>query len=288
MTFIGQRHLAFCCAVLAGTASGLLVRSANGQQQWTQAAAPTSQDLWSVCYGDRYVAVGIGGTILTSPDGQTWTAQQSGTANWLVAVRWDGRQYLAVGDQGIDSDLAGRSHLDQTFLGRAPAQRDCDHPQRLCARQPALCRGGGSRRNRHLDGRDHLDERFSRCAGLAPWNCRGQCSIRSGCGGRGPGWNDPFGALLGCGDQLLLGARVRNNGRPGGYRLWLVCGDSRLRGRGCRWGRAAFIGYGELVGREFLHHRSSLCGGPIFGDAKSARGHDERLESRSARRARSS
>jgi uncharacterized delta-60 repeat protein len=101
MTFIGQRHLAFCCAVLAGTASGLLVRSANGQQQWTQAAAPTSQDLWSVCYGDRYVAVGIGGTILTSPDGQTWTAQQSGTANWLVAVRWDGRQYLAVGDQGI-------------------------------------------------------------------------------------------------------------------------------------------------------------------------------------------
>jgi uncharacterized delta-60 repeat protein len=100
MIFSWHSHRAIWGAVLAGLSLSPLVQPLNGQQQWTQVAAPTSQDLWSVCYGDRYVAVGIGGTILTSPDGRTWTAQQSGTTNWLVAVRWDGRQYLAVGDQG--------------------------------------------------------------------------------------------------------------------------------------------------------------------------------------------
>jgi hypothetical protein len=39
-----------------------------------------------VTYGNGlFVAVGDGGTILTSPDGVTWTAQTSGTSNSSAA-----------------------------------------------------------------------------------------------------------------------------------------------------------------------------------------------------------
>lgn len=71
------------------------------QQIWTQSAAPTAQDLWSICHSNQFVAVGTGGVILTSPDGQSWTTQQSGTSNWLVAVAYCNDRYVAVGDQGI-------------------------------------------------------------------------------------------------------------------------------------------------------------------------------------------
>lgn len=56
---------------------------------------------WS---GDQFVAVGQvgpgGGTILTSPDGVTWTSRTSGTPNYLQDIAWLGNQFVAVGDGG--------------------------------------------------------------------------------------------------------------------------------------------------------------------------------------------
>src|SRR5258708_2690995 len=46
------------------------------------------------------VAVGDAGTIVTSPDGTTWTARTSGASSALNGITWSGTQFLAVGDAG--------------------------------------------------------------------------------------------------------------------------------------------------------------------------------------------
>ncbi len=53
--------------------------------------------VWS---GTQFVAVGYSGTILTSPDGRTWTAQISGTSEALYGVSWSGSQFVVVGVAG--------------------------------------------------------------------------------------------------------------------------------------------------------------------------------------------
>jgi hypothetical protein len=54
-----------------------------------------------VTYGNgTFVAVGEGGTILTSPDGVSWTARTSGTSNWLDGVAYGNGLFVAVGDRG--------------------------------------------------------------------------------------------------------------------------------------------------------------------------------------------
>ena len=59
----------------------------DAQTSWTAVTAPTTQDLWSACYGGgQFVAVGTGGTILTSPDGIAWSQRSSGVSLWLVGV----------------------------------------------------------------------------------------------------------------------------------------------------------------------------------------------------------
>lgn len=57
--------------------------------------------LWGIASGPTgLVAVGDGGTILTSPNGTTWSRRDSGVTDWLVAVTYGAGQYLAVGDHG--------------------------------------------------------------------------------------------------------------------------------------------------------------------------------------------
>ena len=48
--------------------------------------------------GTQFLAVGNGGTIMTSPDGIEWTAQDSGTDVRLNAAFWDVYNYFVVGD----------------------------------------------------------------------------------------------------------------------------------------------------------------------------------------------
>ncbi|MEI6861142.1 MAG: immunoglobulin domain-containing protein [Verrucomicrobiota bacterium] len=47
--------------------------------------------------GSLYIAVGNAGTILTSTDGLSWVPRNSGTAANLLAVVWDGAQWVVVG-----------------------------------------------------------------------------------------------------------------------------------------------------------------------------------------------
>jgi hypothetical protein len=48
-----------------------------------------------------FVATGEYGTILMSPDGETWTPESSGTSKELRSVTYGGNQFMTVGRQGI-------------------------------------------------------------------------------------------------------------------------------------------------------------------------------------------
>jgi hypothetical protein len=78
---------------------------------WVVAAsAPTAaanKHLYDVEWGGgRFVAVGEGGTILSSPDGESWTAAVSGVSTALRAIVWappangQAGRFVAVGDRG--------------------------------------------------------------------------------------------------------------------------------------------------------------------------------------------
>jgi len=57
--------------------------------------------LWGIAAGPAgLVAVGTGGTILTSTDGAAWVRRASGTTDWLVGVAYGNGQYVVVGDNG--------------------------------------------------------------------------------------------------------------------------------------------------------------------------------------------
>ncbi|AFV77252.1 hypothetical protein Theos_2262 (plasmid) [Thermus oshimai JL-2] len=62
---------------------------------WTWRSGP----LFDVTYGNG-LFVAVGGAILTSSDGVTWTRQSSGTSNDLYAVTYGGGLFVAVGGLG--------------------------------------------------------------------------------------------------------------------------------------------------------------------------------------------
>src|SRR3989442_6022940 len=63
---------------------------------------PPAVNLSAVAYGNgEFVAVGFGGTILTSTDGVSWVQRQSGTQNYLKGVAYGNGQYVAVGDSDV-------------------------------------------------------------------------------------------------------------------------------------------------------------------------------------------
>lgn len=84
--------------------SSEVFRSADGGVTWTQEVAGGSTLLdvkWvTVNAINEFVAVGVGGTIITSPDGITWTPQVSGTANTLNYLNEGPTHISAVGDLG--------------------------------------------------------------------------------------------------------------------------------------------------------------------------------------------
>ena len=89
------------CKLLLTSLAFLFATLVHGQETWTAISSPTTQNLWSACYGGgQFVAVGEGGTILTSPDGTVWTKRVSGNSLWLVSVGYGNGLFVVVGDQG--------------------------------------------------------------------------------------------------------------------------------------------------------------------------------------------
>ena len=78
----------------------LTVTAPDAGTTWTLRTSG-GNDLNSATYGKGLlVAVGWDGTILTSPDGVSWTARASGTSNWLLGVAHGNGLFVAVGDGG--------------------------------------------------------------------------------------------------------------------------------------------------------------------------------------------
>ena len=80
---------------------GTICKSSNGQT-WTAVANSQSVDLKGVQYAlSAYIAVGASGTVLYSTDATTWTLETSGTTNQLNAIASNHLNlHVAVGDNG--------------------------------------------------------------------------------------------------------------------------------------------------------------------------------------------
>lgn len=60
---------------------------------------PLSDIAWSKALG-VFAAVDLGTTIYTTPDGVTWTSHGSPLGGWLSAITWAGDRFIAVGSAG--------------------------------------------------------------------------------------------------------------------------------------------------------------------------------------------
>jgi trimeric autotransporter adhesin len=87
-------------------ASGEVFTSPDGRA-WTDRSSGTASNLRGVApSAGELIAVGTGGTIVTSTNGGTsWAAQISGTGANFAAVTWSGSQYVAVGASGLNGAI---------------------------------------------------------------------------------------------------------------------------------------------------------------------------------------
>lgn len=81
---------------------------ANPPMNWVRRdVPPPSASLSAVHHANGlWVAVGSGGTIVTSADGANWTHQESGTDQYLSGVHHAGAMWLVVGAKGTIRSLA--------------------------------------------------------------------------------------------------------------------------------------------------------------------------------------
>ncbi len=100
---------------------GAVYRSEDGGKVWIAQKTPTTEDLFSVDFGDAVhgVVVGRSGVILTTGDGgATWVVRKSPVDRNLFAVRFASPTHVfAVGDWGvvIESRDAGATWKDRTL-----------------------------------------------------------------------------------------------------------------------------------------------------------------------------
>lgn len=81
---------------------GTVVTSPDGVT-WTVRSSGSTNNLNGVGFGNGiFVAVGAHGTVLTSPDGVTWTTRISGSANDLNGVAYGNGFFVVVGGNGYN------------------------------------------------------------------------------------------------------------------------------------------------------------------------------------------
>ncbi len=104
--------------------AGIVLTSANGIS-WSQRSGPAMDGYpyrveW---VNDRFLTVGLGGYLATSPDGVTWTAGSPGAYGDLLGIAWDGSQVvLATSIGGVLSspDLETWTWWKTVSGGRLP------------------------------------------------------------------------------------------------------------------------------------------------------------------------
>jgi YVTN family beta-propeller protein len=80
---------------------GGLIRTSTDGEIWTTQTSGTTQDLNQVAWlNGQFIAVGQAGTLLSSPDGLSWTARSSGVTGALNGLTWGAGSYWVVGQAG--------------------------------------------------------------------------------------------------------------------------------------------------------------------------------------------
>ncbi len=82
--------------------AGGTVLTSNDTLSWTARGPLGTGDLMAVVYGGQFIAVGKSGAIFTSPDGITWTSRTSNTTQDLTAIARTRLGYTAVGEAGTN------------------------------------------------------------------------------------------------------------------------------------------------------------------------------------------
>ena len=78
-----------------------LAYGSEAQSSWVSRTSGVTNDLTSLTWsGSQFVAVGSGSTILTSPDGITWTKRGSSNGA-LKTVVWTGAMFVAGGQDSV-------------------------------------------------------------------------------------------------------------------------------------------------------------------------------------------
>lgn len=86
---------------MLATASAVIAQTQPGEQWEWRNPLPQGQSLQSVVWGGgQFVALGEGGTLLTSVSGVSWRLRASGTTARLRDAAWSGSQFAVVGDSG--------------------------------------------------------------------------------------------------------------------------------------------------------------------------------------------
>jgi hypothetical protein len=94
---MAKTHLLGAIVLAAGCLPALTGAQPCTHWEWAS-PLPSGNDILAIAYGDgMFVAVGGRGTILTSPDGETWTFRDSGTWNDFRDIAWSGERFVAVG-----------------------------------------------------------------------------------------------------------------------------------------------------------------------------------------------
>src|SRR5688500_2082238 len=95
--------------VAVGGRFGYILTSTDGTnwvRQWTptdEITVETIRSFWlyGIAWGNgRWVAVGEGGVVLSSPDARCWTRHETGIPQRLNAVAYGNGKFVAVGAQG--------------------------------------------------------------------------------------------------------------------------------------------------------------------------------------------
>lgn len=108
ITGIGWRSVTYgngrFVAVASAPGNPRTAYSTDGHN-WTNGTSIYSKEFKSVAYGgpsgsELFVAVGDGGTVMTSPDGDTWTSQTAAASNNWESVTFGGGLFVAVSISG--------------------------------------------------------------------------------------------------------------------------------------------------------------------------------------------
>lgn len=105
--------------IIAVGDGGYIAVSADGNN-WTAQTSNTTNKLNDVVFGNGlYVAVGAAGTVVESTDGTTWNSVVSNVSDDIEGITYGNGTFVAVGDNGLTLKSADGSSWSATYVNES-------------------------------------------------------------------------------------------------------------------------------------------------------------------------